>query len=102
MQGFEQIRSIMKLAPILATSGVNARMEEDAPFARRVAALVRRFSEDDWGDMDAEDMDTNRTMARSLRSGGGGTVMGSYGRGKDKVWIIQNEESTTVLFPDEY
>ena len=102
MKGFEQVRSIMKLAPILATSGVNARMEEDASFARRVANLVRRFAEDDWGDMDDEDMETNRGMARALRSGGGGTVMGSYGKAKDKVWIIQNEESTTVLFPDEY
>ena len=102
MQGFKQARSIMKLAPILAPSGVNARMEEDAPFARRVANLVRRFAEDDRGDMDDEDMETNRGMARALRSGGGGTVMGSYGKGKYRVWIIQNEESTTVLFPDEY
>ena len=99
---------IADLGRILASAGIHARMTEDDKFARRVVLLIKRFSKDDWGDMDLEDLDTNRIMARSLRSGGGGTVMGSYGRTRDTsksdapVWIIQNEESTTVLFPDEY
>ena len=90
------------LGRIYATAGVNARMEEDTKFARRIIIFIRRFSNDDWGDMDLEDLETNKVMARSLRAGAGGMVMGSYGRAKDKVWIIQNEESTKVLFPDEY
>ena len=99
---------IADLGRILASAGINARMTEDDKFARRVVLLIKRFSKDDWGDMDLEDIDTNRIMARSLRNGGGGTVMGSYGRSRDTsksdatVWIIQNQENTTVLFPDEY
>ena len=84
------------------TSGIAARVENDHKFSRAVMRAIKRFLKKDWGDVDAEDNETNDQMDRSLNLDGGGMVLGAYGRLKDKIWIIRDTERTTILFPDEY
>jgi hypothetical protein len=87
---------------LVLTNGVMDRINNDEKFSRAVLRAVRRFNLKDWGDVDAEDNETNNQMDRSLNLDGGGMVLGAYGRLKDKIWIIRDTERTTILFPDEY
>ena len=87
---------------LVLTNGVMDRINNDEKFSRAVLRAVRRFNLKDWGDVDAEDNKTNNQMDRSLDLNGGGMVLGSYGRLKDKIWIIRDTERVTILFPDEY
>ncbi len=85
------------------TVGIRDRMINDKPFHSAVIRAMKRFAKKDWGDVDLEDADTNDQMHNSLDMGGGGMVLGSYGRvKKDTIWIIRDSERITVLFPDEY
>ena len=87
---------------LVLTNGVMDRINNDEKFSRAVLRAVRRFNLKDWGDVDAEDNETNNQMDRSLNLDGGGMVLGAYGRLKDKIWIIRDTERVTILFPDEY
>ena len=87
---------------LVLTNGVMDRINNDEKFSRAVLRAVRRFNLKDWGDVDAEDNETNNQMDRSLNLDGGGMVLGAYGRLKDKIWIIRDTERITILFPDEY
>jgi len=88
--------------PFVMTSGIADRVANDEKFSRAVMRAIKRFIKKDWGDVDAEDNETNDQMDRSLNLNGGGMVLGAYGRLKDKIWIIRDTERTTILFPDEY
>ena len=87
---------------LVLTNGVMDRINNDEKFSRAVLRAVRRFNLKDWGDVDAEDNETNNQMDRSLNLDGGGMVLGAYGREKNKIWIIRDTERITILFPDEY
>jgi hypothetical protein len=84
------------------TSGVGDRVANDEKFSRAVIRATKRFLAKDWGDVDAEDNETNNQMDRSLDLNGGGMVLASYYKQKDKIWIIRDTERMTILFPDEY
>ena len=84
------------------TCGVGDRVANDEKFSRAVIRATKRFLAKDWGDVDAEDNETNNQMDRSLDLNGGGMVLGAYGKQKDKIWIIRDTERITILFPDEY
>jgi len=84
------------------TGGIADRVANDEKFSRAVIRAIKRFIKKDWGDVDEEDRETNNQMDRSLNLNGGGIVLGSYYTGKDKLWIIQDIERTTIMFPDEY
>ena len=88
--------------PFVMTSGIADRVANDEKFSRAVMRAIKRFIKKDWGDVDAEDNETNDQMDRSLNLNGGGMVLGADGRLKDKIWIIRDTERTTILFPDEY
>ena len=87
---------------LVLTSGVMDRIKNDEKFSRAVMRSIKRFIKKDWGDVDAEDNETNNQMDRSLGLNGGGMVLGAYGKQKDKIWIIRDTERITILFPDEY
>ena len=86
----------------LMTSGIAERVATDERFSRAVIRATRIFIKKDWGDVDDEDQATNDQMDRSLNLNGGGMVLASYGKQKDKIWIIRDTERITILFPDEY
>lgn len=63
-------------------------------------ALLHRHASGDWGEMDAEDIATNRRGVKH-----GGRLMSSYELAPNlKVWIITewDRSVTTLLLPSEY
>jgi hypothetical protein len=84
------------------TAGVNNRVAEDTKFAGHVYNSLVSFAKNDWGTVDSEDKETNDIGLQNILNGNGGMVLAAYGEGEDKIWIIMNEVSQTVLFPNEY
>ena len=87
------------LGQIVATAGVAARMEEYPTFQTGVMQSLHRHSQCDWGDMDAEDCQTNEAALVY-----GSRVMSDYTIDGIRIWIITEADrsATTILFPDEY
>ena len=68
-------------------------------------AAEQKFAGKDWGDMDAEDRQTNED---ALNYPDDLYVMGAYNTSKGRIWIITNrisetpgDNATTICFPDE-
>jgi len=87
---------------ITLTAGINNRISEDDKFSAHVYMSMLSFSSADWGDICEESAVTNSIALESLNNGLGGTVLAVYGKGENKIWIIMNEERSTVMFPSEY
>lgn len=71
-------------------------------FKRFVDSSLQKFMCEDFGDISDDDKQTNTDALEN-----GGMVMGAYGDGENRIWIMRDEDGngsyvTTVLFPDEY
>lgn len=82
-----------------------AREKAEQKFAVEVTVALQRFAVKDWGDMDAEDKQTNEDALNYLDDL---YLMGAYNTSKGRIWIITNrisetpgDNATTVCFPDE-
>lgn len=72
----------------------------DGPVAAEACrSLLDRHLAGDWGDMDAEDKETNE---RALAEGG--RLMSAYFHDGQKLWVITEADrsATTILTPNEY
>ena len=70
------------------------------PFARFVVNSITRHTAGDWGDLCAEDKQTNDAALEY-----GDRVLSAYeSKGLPKIWIITEADRsvTTVLFPEDY
>ena len=85
---------------LIFTQGVEQAMKAGTLTGMDVVNCVKRFNDDDWGDVAEGDRSTLEANNESLKNGGEGMVLGTYLR--DTLWIIRNTESTTVLLPSEY
>jgi hypothetical protein len=63
------------------------------------AALLRRHLTGDWGDLDAEDKQSNRAALRQ-----GTRILSASRVAGRKFWVITEADraSTTILLPEEY
>jgi hypothetical protein len=87
--------SKFSLGQVVATPGALAAL--DTP---TIAALLKRHSSGDWGDVDAADAAENE---RSLLAGD--RILSAYHTSAGiKVWVITEADrsSTCVLLPSEY
>ena len=93
------------LGQLVMTSGVNDLVAEDEEFSKFVVKSLNRHARRDWGDVDAEDKQTNdQSLKQGLR------VLSAYNddrfpkHGISTIWIITEADrsTTTILFPDEY
>jgi len=96
------------LGQLVWTRAVNERIANIAEFAAFVLVALQRHAHADWGDMDAEDKQSNdeALAAGDLR------IFSSYklpeslaAESPDKqVWVITEADHsvTTVLFPSDY
>ena len=90
---------------MVSTVGVNELIQENLGFAKFVAQSIARHLQGDWGDMDAEDKQTNDEAVIA-----GDRILSAYNddrfpkNGIATIWIITegDRSATTVLFPDEY
>lgn len=62
-------------------------------------AFLHRHQTGDWGELDAEDVEANRTALHH-----GTRLLSSYPIGNQRLWIITEADrsSTTLLLPEEY
>lgn len=93
------------MGQIVTTRSINNLMNAEQKFATEVRAALQRFAVKDWGDMDAEDKETNEDV---LNYPDDLYLMGVYNTSKGEIWIITNrisetlgDNATTVCFPDE-
>ena len=93
------------MGQIVTTKSINNLMNAEQKFATEVTAALQRFAVKDWGDMNAEDKETNED---ALNYPDDLYLMGAYNTSKGKIWIITNrisetlgDNATTVCFPDE-
>ena len=91
-----------ELGQVVATKGVDERMKTDSDFKAFCFKSLARHATGDWGDMCAEDKETNEEALRT----GEARLFSAYifKKPDDKIWIITewDKSYTTILFPDEY
>ena len=86
------------------TNGVKEMIVKDSEFSHFTFRCLKRFLENDWGDMCEEDKQLN---AEALTTGA--RLMGSYCYTDEiTLWIIADAEDeekkriVTILLPEEY
>ena len=85
------------LGQICATPGA---IEALASANQDGLAFVARHARGDWGDLDAEDKESNEVALTC-----GARILSAYHTSKgDKLWIITEADRsvTTILLPNEY
>ena len=93
------------MGQVVTTRSIYDLMVAEQKFAVDVTVALQRFAVKDWGDMDAEDKQTNED---ALNYPDDLYLMGAYNTLKGRIWIITNQISekpgdnaTTVCFSDE-
>lgn len=93
------------MGQVVTTRSINDLMVAEQKFAVEITVALQRFAVKDWGDMDAEDKQTNED---ALNYPDDLYVMSAYNTSKGRIWIITNrisetqgDNATTVCFPDE-
>ncbi len=88
---------------LYATNGVVQMMDENSDFYNFVMRCLARYFNKDWGDLTADDIESNNQALET----GETRIMGSYDCPENedwKIWIITEYDRsiTTILFPHEY
>lgn len=96
-QTANQVKPLFRLGQTVATPGAIAAM---ANTQTDPAELLRRHQGGDWGDLDAEDKDTNQAALSN-----GARIFSAYQVAEAvKFWVITEADrsATTILLPEEY
>ena len=99
------INAIFNTGQIVATRGVYDLACQNPDFAQFIQKSLNRHVKGDWGDVDAEDKETNDYALKE-----GTRLLSAYNddrfpkNGIATIWIITEADrsATTILFPDEY
>ena len=90
---------------VVVTKGIDETMRENQKFAMEVNLSLQRYAVKDWGNLDAEDKQTND---EALNYPDDLYILGAYQTSKEKIYIITNrisetagDNATTVCFPEE-
>lgn len=90
---------------VVCTATLNNAMQENKQFAREVVSAMERYCNKDWGDLDAEDKQTNED---ALQYSEDLYLLAAYKTCKGKIYIITErisenagDNATTICFPDE-
>ena len=93
------------MGKVVVTKGINDLMRDNRKFALEVNLCLQRYAVKDWGNLDAEDKQTNED---ALNYPDDLYLLGAYKTCKGKIYIITNrisekagDNATTVCFPDE-
>ena len=92
-----------KMGRVVATAGVDERMQKDRIFAAFVSKSLRLYENCDWGQTCKEDKTQNDDAVKN-----GERILAVYEqagvREPMKIWIITewDRSVTTILFPEEY
>ena len=94
-----------EMGTIVVTNRINEAMTENYQFKQEVLFALENFSNKDWGELSAEDMQVNED---ALQYPEDLYLLGVYQTCRGKIYIITCRKSekagdncTTVCFPDE-
>lgn len=76
------------------TVGVADKMDRSEEFKQFVHNSISRHLIGDWGEISEEDAQANNEAPT--------TALSAYILNGAKIWIKQDDDIITVLFPDEY
>ena len=85
------------------TLKVSSLTAMDGKFQREVYEAMRRFKNEDWGDVSESDKEGNNEAIKSFDM-----ILGAYETSYGRIWIIAESsigdeyDRLTVLFPYEY
>ena len=87
-----------ELGQVVATCGVQKKMDENFYFSVAVRKCLDRHYQCDWGDLCKEDKASNEKALK-----GGARLFSAY-EINPKIWIITewDRSVTTILLPEEY
>ncbi len=99
------INAVFNTGQIVATRGVYDLAFQNPDFAQFIQKSLNRHVKGDWGDVDAEDKETNDYALKEETR-----LLSAYNddrfpkNGISTIWIITEADrsTTTILFPDEY
>ncbi len=95
-----EFRMKFKLGKIVVTRAVNDLIADNDDFAEHVFLSLNRHLTGDWGEICAEDKETNEVALLD-----GERLFSAYTKEElPPIWIITERDRsvTTILFPDEY
>ncbi|MBI4284521.1 MAG: hypothetical protein HY670_01295 [Chloroflexi bacterium] len=99
------INPAFQTGQIVATRGVYDMACQNPDFAQFIQKSLNRHVKGDWGDVDAEDKQTNdQALEQGSRLLSACNDERLPQHGVATIWIITEADrsSTTILFPDEY
>ena len=85
-------------ARVVMTWAIRTQIENDKAFSLHVYRSIMRFIRNDWGDTSKHDWKLNDQDYVALRKGEYGRILAVYGN----IWIIEDSEAITILFPSDY
>lgn len=93
------------LGKLVCSKSVYNLLVEDSQFRKEVTTSLNRYGNKDWGDLDAEDKQTNED---ALKYPDDLYILAAYKTCKGKIYIITNrisekagDNATTICFPSE-
>ena len=95
-QQINQVRPLFALGQTVATPGALVVMQG---MGISPLSLLSRHQRGDWGDLDADDKDTNDEALTE-----GNRIFSAYQFDTVLLWVITEADrsSTTILLPEEY
>ena len=93
----------MELGTLYMTVGVNNLVAANMEFAEHVDKSIDRYLSQDWGDLSADDKESNDAAVAN----GEERILAAYKHPVHqewRIWIITewDRSVTTILLPDEY
>ena len=81
------------------TRGIHNAALENEDFEKEIERAVKRYLNNDWGDLDDEDKAVNEYALRVSER-----ILGRYETSKGAIYIIteRDRSATTILFANEY
>lgn len=76
------------------TAGIKHNVETVRGFGNFVLRSLERFIHNDWGNICEEDVTLNDKNPEF--------AMGTYECNENRVWVIRNLQTITLLLPEEY
>jgi hypothetical protein len=98
----EAIQNKIILGRVLSTPGINRAIARDPEYSRFVYESLRRHRRGDWGDVGEACKEMNDEFAEN--SNGGRQITSCYKNPGGDIYIVtdQRNESTTIIFINEY
>lgn len=91
----------LKLGTLVSTCTISEEMKRNLKFYNYIIKCLRRYKDNDWGEMEEEDKELNDLALKN----DDGRILAAYkSENFEKIYIITewDRSYTTILYADEY